>query len=194
MEDLYDLNAIWHSAQTDSLPSSAEMLTMVSTFRNQKLRKKWRVIIGSFAIALGMIAVLFCVPFALPSSFVGGGLIALSALVLAVNNIRALKRFNQLEDCTNLEFLAFIEQTRLNQLHYYKRTQGLIMLLCSAGWLLYLFEAVAGHPLWTGVLYGISAVYLLVMWAVVRPWYYKKEAAKLNAMRERLEKIARQLQ
>lgn len=194
MDNLDDLKAIWHTAKTDSLPSSKEMLQIIRKFRSQKLKSKWLVIICSCLLSLFIVIVLFIVHFHLASTYIGGGLMAASGLLLAATNIRSLKRFYQLEDCSNLEFLDFIEQTRQNQIYYYKKTQAVIILLCSAGLLLYIYEATTtGHPMWFIGIYLVSIGYLAVMWFIVRPHYFKKDQEKLNTTRQRLEKISNQL-
>lgn len=193
MDNLNDLKAIWHSAKTDSLPTSVEMEQLIKKFRNQKLRNKWIVIVVSCLLSILMIVVLFITPFKLLITYVGGGLIAASSVLLAATNIKSLKRFYQLDNCSNQEFLAFIEQTRQNQIYYYKKTQAVIMLLCAIGLLLYLFELAARHPKWFVGIYLLSITYLLIMWFIVRPRRYKKDAEKLNATKQRLEKISNQL-
>lgn len=193
MDNLTDLKAIWLTAKTDSLPTSNEIVELVRKFRGQKLRKKWMVIIGSALLSLLVIAVMIVVDYKLLITYVGGGMIAVSGLVLSYTNIKSLKRFYRLDDCSNLEFLAFIEQTRLNQLYYYKKTQIVIMLFCSLGLLLYMYEPASKHMGWFIAIYASCTVYLLVIWLVVRPRIFKKNAAKLNATRQRLENISQQL-
>ncbi|MVN22851.1 hypothetical protein [Mucilaginibacter arboris] len=193
MDNLNDLKAIWHSAKTDSLPTSVEMEQIIKKFRNQKLRNKWLTIVVSCLISVLMIVVLFIVPFKLLVTYLGGGLIATSSVLLAATNIKSLKRFYQLDDYSNLDFLAFIEQTRQNQIFYYKKTMVIIMLLCSVGLLLYLYELTYQHLFWFISTYAAILVYLLIMWFIVRPRSFKKGTEKLNATRQRLEKISNQL-
>lgn len=193
MDNLDDLKAVWHTAKTDSLPSSTEMLQLISTFRNHKLRKKWLTIISSLLFSSLIIVVLFLVHFRLIATYIGGGLMVISGLWIAVNNIKSIKRFNQLDNCSNVEFLEFIEQTRQNQHYYYKKTMVKIVLLCSVGWLMYLYEVVYQYPLWLIGIYTTALIYLSIMWFIVRPRSFKKDAAKLDAIRERLQTIAEQL-
>lgn len=193
MNNLTDLKALWHTARTDSLPTSAQMLQLVKKFKSQYLRKKWMIIISALVLAALMVGVMFTYHSKMATTRVGEVLMALSSLLLAATNLRSLKRFRQLDNSSNREFLAFIEQTRQNQVYYYKKTQVYIMLLCSAGLLLYIYEAVAGKPLWMAGMYGGTLVYLVVMWLVVRPRYFKKDAQKLQDLRQRYEKIAQQL-
>ena len=193
MDNLDDLKAIWHTAKTDSLPSSNEMLRLIRKFRNQKLRSKWLSIITSLLISILITTVLFIVHFKLISTYIGGALMVVSGLLLAASNIRSLKRFYQLEDCSNLEFLAFIEQTRKNQIRYYNRTMIWIVIICSIGWVLYLYEITYQNPLVCFAVYSVIVIYLAVMWFIVRPRSFKKDAEKLNLMQQRLEKISKQL-
>jgi len=193
MDNLDDLKAIWHTAKTDSLPSSNEMLRLIRKFRNQKLRSKWLSIITSLLISILITTVLFIVHFKLISTYIGGTLMVVSGLLLAASNIRSLKRFYQLEDCSNLEFLAFIEQTRKNQIRYYNRTMIWIVIICSIGWVLYLYEITYQNPMVCFAVYSVIFIYLAVMWFIVRPRSFKRDAEKLNSMQQRLEKILRQL-
>jgi uncharacterized membrane protein len=193
MDNLNDLKAIWHSAKTDSLPTSAEMEQLIRKFRNQKLRNKWFTIVLSCFISILIIVVLFIAPFKMLSTYLGGGLLAASTLLLAATNIKSLKRFYQLDNCSNLEFLAFIAQTRQNQIYYYKKTQTVVGLLWAIGWLLYLYEPVSRYPKWFVWVYAVAIAYVLIMWFIVWPRYAKKDAEKLNATKQRLEKISNQL-
>lgn len=193
MDNLVDFKTIWQSAKTDSLPSSKEMLKMIRKFRSQKLKSKWLVIVSSLLLSCLISSVLFISDFKLMTTYLGGGLMALSGLFLAANNIRSLKRFQQLTDCNNMEFLAFIEQTRENQIYYYKKTMVVIGMLWAVGCLLYLYEPTYQHPLWFICIYTAILIYLAVMWFIVLPRSFKKDAEKLNATRQRLESILKQL-
>jgi len=63
MDNLDDLKAIWHTAKTDVLPTSGEMLQMIRKFRSQKLRNKWLVIGVSCLSSCFMVLVLSIFPF-----------------------------------------------------------------------------------------------------------------------------------
>lgn len=194
MDNLNDLKAIWHTAKTDKLPSSSEMLQLIGTFRRQKLRNKWGAIVGSIFFSCLILVVLVAVDFRLLTTYVGGALMILSGVLIAVSNIRSLKRFNQLLDCSNLEFLAFIDQTHENQAYYYKKTMVRIISICSVGWLLYLYEPIHRQSLWLiGVYYVIALTYLGVLWFVVRPRTFRKHTLKLEATKKRFENISKQL-
>ena len=124
---------------------------------------------------------------------IGEGLIILACGVLVFTNTRSLKRFYALNDCSNREFLAFLEQTRLNQAYYYKKTQVAGLLLSSAGLLFYLYESVYKDIKALFITYFISLLYLLCLWFIVRPRMYNKQVKKLNATMERLKLLADQI-
>jgi hypothetical protein len=192
MDNLDDLKALWLSAKTDSLPQPEEMLRMVKKFRNQKLRRKIILIIVALACCIIMLIGIFVDGATMPSTYIGDVLLMASCGILAVTNIRSVKRFYDLKDCSNSEFVQFIERTRQNQIYFYKKTQVVAMTISSVGLMLYWYELVHRNTMLTIIIYSATVVYLGVMWFVVRPRVFKKEARKLDAMLERLEKISKQ--
>lgn len=193
MDNLDDLKALWHTAKTDVLPSSKEMLQIILKFRKQKLRSKWMIIIVSLLLSAALVFIMIHTPFKMLSTYIGGSLMAVSGLILAATNIKSLKRFYQLDDCSNLEFVAFIEQTRQNQIFYYKKTQVILMSLNTVGLSLYLYESLKDDFLPTLILYGVTTGFLFFNWFFLRPRSYKKNAAKLAATKQHFEKISNQL-
>jgi hypothetical protein len=193
MDNLTDLKTLWHTANTSSLPTSAEMIQIVKRFRSQRLKKKWSVIVFACLLTLLMIVVTFNGSANFVTTYIGGLLIASTGVFLAVNNVMSMKRFYQLDDRTNKEFLKFIEQTRINQIRYYTRMQGIMMLLCSTGLVLYLYEPATRNMLYTVLLFGVTVAFLLFNWLFVRPRIFKKNQEKLEALRIKIEKISEQL-
>ena len=193
MDNLDDLKTLWHTANTDSLPTSKEMLKLISAFRDQKLRNKRLMIISALLFSSLIIAVLFFVSFKEITTYIGAGLMAVSGFLVAASNIRSIKRFKQLDNCSNLEFIEFIEQTRLNQNYYYKKTMVSVILLGSVGWLMYLYEFIPKYPIWLFAIYSAGMIYLAVLWFIIRPRSFKKNAAKLAATREKMDTILQQL-
>jgi len=193
MDNLDDLKAIWHTAKTDALPSSQEMLQMIKKFRGQKLRNKWLMIALSLSLSIFLVSLLFTGHNKHYTTYIGGLLMALSAMLIAVTNLRSLKRFYQLDNCSNLEFVAFIEQTRQNQVYYYKKTMVVIYSLCLVGWMLFMYESLMKNPLWLVGTYSAFLIYMAVMWFIVRPRSFNKGAQKLKIMQQRLEGISNQL-
>jgi hypothetical protein len=194
MDNLNELKALWQTAGNGNLPGPDEMNPPVKTFQSQRVKKKWIVIVASALLTVLMIAATILSAPKLFTTWIGGGLIALACVVLALNNWKSLKRFNQLDDCSNNEFLAFIEQTGHNQRYYYQKTQLFIMTICALGLSLYLYEPAMHRPGWTAALYGFTIGYLLIMWFVVRPKMFAKNTAKLNRMRDHFEKLTKQLE
>lgn len=193
MDNLNDLRSLWHTANTDRLLDAGEMLRLVKGFRSQKLRSKWLIIVAAIVLAGIMVFAMIMGHFELVATYLGGSLMAAACLLLAITNIRSLKRFYQLEDCSNLEFVAFIEKTRQNQQRYYQKTMRSIILLLGIGWLLYLYEPARVHGGGLYVLYGGILLYLAIMWFYLRPRNFKRNAQKLDQLQARLEKITEQL-
>ncbi|WP_342645621.1 hypothetical protein [Mucilaginibacter sp. CSA2-8R] len=193
MDNLTNLKAIWHSAKTDGLPTSVEMLQLIKKFRSQRLRKKWLVIIVASVLTVLMVITMFYYHPKMITTRIGQVLITISCACLAFTNIKSIRRFYQLNDCSNAEFLAFIEQTRQNQIYFYKKTQVAIMLLSSVGLLLYLYESASKYPGGLMIAYSLGALYLAIIWLLVRPRTFKKNAEKLNAVKMHLYKISKQL-
>lgn len=194
MDNLNELKAIWQTAGSGNLPAPDEIKRSVKTFQVQRVRKKWFVIIASVLLSILMVIATVSSNPKMFTTWVGGGLIALSSMVLVINNWRSLKRFTQLDDCSNHEFLAFIEQTGHNQRHYYQKTQVQVMMVCLIGLSLYLYEPATHHPAWTAALYGFTTGYLFIMWFVVRPKLFARNTEKLNKQRNHCEKLIKQLE
>jgi len=192
MDNLDDLKALWLSAKTDSLPQPEEMLRIIKKFRDGKIRRKVIIIIISLLCSCIMIWGIFFDGFTMWSTYLGDVLMVTSCGILAVTNIRSIRRFYALKDANNIEFVQFIERTRQNQIYFYKKTQVIAMGVTSIGLLLYWYEFVHHNLTLTIVIYSATVVYLAVMWFVVRPRVFKKNARKLNEMLERLEKISKQ--
>jgi len=193
MDNLNDLKALWLTAKTDDLPSSNEMLRIVKKFRNQRLRKKVMIICIALALAAIMIVAVFIYKSTMLSTRLGEACALIACIILAVTNIRSLRRFIYLKDCSNKEFIAFLEQTRLNQLYYHKKTQVAGMALSSVGLLLYLYELVYRDMVLFISIYAFAVIWILVLWLVIRPRAFKKQTVKLNETLKKLEKIADQI-
>jgi len=192
MDNLDDLKALWLSAKTDSLPQPDEMLRIIKKFRDGKIRRKVIIIVIALLCSCIMIWGMVFDGFTMWSTYLGSVLMVSSCAILAVTNIRSIKRFYALKDVNNIEFVQFIERTRQNQIYFYKKTQVIAMSVTSIGLLLYWYELVHRNFTLTIIIYSATVVYLAVMWFVVRPRIFKKNARKLTEMLERLEKISKQ--
>jgi membrane protein YdbS with pleckstrin-like domain len=193
MDNLNDLKAIWLTAKTDNLPTSNEMVRLVKKFRNQRIFKKLAVIVMALVLAALMVTVGFIYKSTLITTRLGEAFMIIACGILATSNIKSLRRFYDLKDCSNKEFITFLEQTRLNQIRFYKKTQVIALLFCSSGLLLYIYEMVYQNTALLILNYAVTIAYVLVLTLVVRPRVYKREAKKLQETRDRLEKISNQL-
>jgi hypothetical protein len=128
------------------------------------------------------------------TTLIGHALMMLCLLMLGYTNLRSIKRFLVLDDFSNKEYVAFLEQTKRNQIYYYRRTQVAGMLCYSVAILFYLFEPVQKN-IWLAVaLYGFVIAAVLVLWLIIRPGMYKRESRKLQIMINHAERLAQQLQ
>ncbi|GAB3915535.1 hypothetical protein [Mucilaginibacter boryungensis] len=193
MDNLNELKTIWQTAKADDLPSAAEMLRIVKQFRNRKLRNKtWAIVVGVIGIIVS-ITIVSITPHLMLSTKAGVACTIAACVVLATTNIRSIKRFIDLKDCSNLEFISFLEQTRRNQLYYHQKTQVTGMILSFAGMLLYLYEFVHKSPILTLVFYTLAISWILFMWFYKRPRDFKKQSEKLNGTIKKFEKITDQI-
>jgi hypothetical protein len=193
MDNLNDLKAIWLSAKTDSLPASGEMLRMAKKFRNDKIRKKLIMIAVAILLAGIMVFGALYNNLNMISSYVGEALLIITCMLLAFTNIRSIKRFIDFKDCTNKEFIGFMEQTKRNQLFYYQKTQVAGMAISSTGLLLYFYELVYRNSLLFIITYSTAVIYLAVVWFVVRPRNFKKQNKKMDEQMRKLHEIANQI-
>lgn len=193
MDNLNDLKAIWRTADTSALPTSAEVVKFGRSFRDKMLRRK-KIMIGVASVCfLIMLSIMLFLPTKMITTRIGEVMLMLAMLMLVYTNVRSIKRFYQFDNFTNLEFLQFLEQTHKNQVHFYRNTQVWLLSLCTIGLLLYEYEFFSKRP---GLMfwgYLIVVISLLADWFVIRPYAYKKGARKLAATKQNLEKILDQL-
>jgi len=193
MDNLNDLKAIWLTAKTDSLPDSHEMVHIIRKFRNKKLLKITALVITAIVLVIGMIWVVFIYKSTMLSTRIGEAFMIIAGIILVSTNLNSLLRFYKLRECSNKEFLQFLEQTRLRQQFYYQRTQAVAMGFCATGLLAYLYEGVYENTMLFIGAYTGTVLYLLILWFVVRPRVFKKEEKKINAQIEKLESISKQI-
>jgi hypothetical protein len=193
MDNLNDLKAIWLTAKTDSLPDSHEMVHIIRKFRNKKLLKISALVITAVLLVAIMIWVVFIYKSTMLSTRIGEAFMIIAGIILVATNLNSLLRFYKLRECSNREFLQFLEQTRLRQQFYYQRTQVVAMAFCATGLLAYLYEGVYKNTMLFIGAYAGTVLYLIVLWIVVRPRVFKKEEKKINQQIEKLESISKQI-
>jgi hypothetical protein len=193
MDNLNDIKTIWRSANVDGLPTSQEMKGVVRKYRRQKLAKKAGTIMVTLFLLALMIGVVLFYPSVLLTTRIGEGCMLIAIVILVVNNTRSLARVYRLRNLSNKAFLEYLDLAQRGHIRFYKRTQVVGLGLISIGLLLYLFELVYKSLVAFLVAYGLTAVYLLVMWFVVRPRFFQRKKRKFDTLREKAEKIAGQL-
>ena len=193
MDNLNDLKKIWLTADITSLPNSNEIMRMSKKFRDQKLIKKAALIAAAILLTVLMIAVVFIYKSTMLTTRIGEGCMIIAGSILIYTNTNSIGRFYRFKDYNNKEFIKFLEQTRVNQLFYHKKTQVAGLAFCSAGLLLYIFEFVHEHPLLAIIAYSFTVLYILVLWLIVRPRAFRKQTSKLNETINKLEKLSNQL-
>jgi uncharacterized membrane protein YqjE len=193
MDNLNDIRAIWLTAKTDSLPNSDEMLRIVKKFRNQRLRRKLAIIFTALSIMGLIVFTVFVYKSTMITTRLGEALTIMACVILVYTNTRSLKRFINLKDCSNKEFIEFLEQTRRNQVYYHKKTQVLGMALSSVGLVLYQYELVYKDMTMFIIIYSITVIWILILWLVLRPRNFRKQSLKLDETMRKLEVISKQL-
>jgi len=194
MDNLNELKAIWQTAKTEELPTTAEMVALAKKFRYQKLRNKvLSIVVGVMAIVL-MLAFFFKTPVLAATTVAGMIFTLVTCIILIYTNGRSIKRFLDLKDYNNKDFIQFLEQTRRNQLYYYKYTQVAGLMFSSIGLLLFLYEFVEKSNALSAAFYTLAVGWTLFMCFYLRPRNFKKQSAKLNDMLTSLKKVNDQLQ
>lgn len=193
MEDLNDLKGLWLKANISSLPDSKEMARAIKKFRAEKLFKICYFILIAFALVISMILLILTGDEIFLSTRIGGILIILAGLLFIATNLNSLYRFYNLKECSNKDFLIFLEKTKIRQLFYYNRTQivGLCLMFC--GLLIYLYEFVSTNTILFIISYLFVLLYLLLVVKVLRPKAFKINSKKLQLQIEHLQSMNNQL-
>lgn len=195
MDNLSELQKVWHSASTDNLPQAGAMVRMVKRYRIRKLlRAVWVIAVVLFSLVF---LVLKTVDYrsAMWTTRLGALFIVLAGLALIVAKLSTFVRFYRLKDCSTKDFILFLERTRERQHFFYKRTQVVCFAVCSAGTLLYLFEGVRGSAprVFLGA-YGALIAYFSILWFFARPRVFKRQERKMQEKIAKLEGILKQME
>jgi len=193
MDNLNNLKQIWLSADTTALPNPAEIVRMARKFRNEKLIEKLLVIVTAIILTLMMVWVMFIYKSTMITTRIGEVCMIITCGILVYTNVNSIGRFYRYKDYNNKEFLAFLEQTRANQIYYYKKTQVTGLILCSVGLAFYLFEMTCDDLKAGLIMYSLTGTFLLINWLVIRPRKFKKQKEKLEKTIAQLHKVADQL-
>jgi len=192
MDNLNELKKIWLSADTTALPDTAEMLQRISKYRSSKLVRKAGLVAAAVLLTGILVMVMFTYKSVMISTRAGECLMAAAGLLLVLTNIKSLGRLYRVKDCSNKEFIEYLEQVQRNRAYYHKNTQVAGLALVSAGLLLYIYEAVhASFYLCLGA-YAFTITYILVAWLVIRPRAYKRQAKKLQETMKKMADLSKQ--
>jgi hypothetical protein len=193
IRDLNDIKDIWRSAKVDGLPTTDEIRAIIRRYRSQKLRKK-AGFIALAALASVLMFSLLVSHRSKPLVTRIGDIIFLSSwLFLLISNMRSFRRAYRLKDHSNKAFLQYLERGQQGQIRYYKRTLVFFLAINSAGLLLYLYDMVHQSLALSVIGYGLTVLYLLFVWLFLRPWSFRRKQKKFDLLREKLDKISRQL-
>jgi hypothetical protein len=192
MDNLNDLKALWLTVKTDSLPDSRQMLRIVNKYRKQRLLKIISQLFTSSVMIVTILIVGAIYNSTMITTRIGEGLILVAGVILMGTNINSLNRMYRLKECSNRDFIKFLRQTQVRQLFYYKRTQMVATLVCTAGLAFYLYEEVYKSTISIIVVYTLIGILMLTGWFFIRPWFFQREAKIINATIERLETISKQ--
>lgn len=192
MDNLNDLKKVWLNADTSALPDTADMMHVIHRYRSQKLIKKAALILTAVFLTAMMIAVVFLYKSVMISTRLGEAGIIAAGLILVITNVGSIGRLYQVKNLSNKEFIAYMEQVKINRMRYYRKTQVIGFSLVSAGLLFYIYEGVHTH-LWLLLSsYAFVLLYILVMWLIVRPRMYKRQAKKLDVTINEMKRLANQ--
>ena len=192
MKDLNKLKGIWLTANINSLPDSKEMIRVIKKFRREKLLKICSFILIALVLVIALMILILTGDEIFLSTRIGGILLILACILLIVTNLNSLFRFYKLKECSNKDFLIFLEQTRARQLFYYNRTQIVGLFLIFSGMLVYLYEFVHTSAILFIISYLFVSLYLLFIIKFLRPKAFKRNSKKLQLQIERLQSINNQ--
>jgi hypothetical protein len=193
MDNLNDLKSIWLTAKTDRLPATDKMVNTIKKYRNKTLQRKILVIVvGSISVTI-LTWLTFFHSTKMLTTRIGELLIVLAASVVIFSNLRSIKRFYDLQDFSNRDYIKFLQKSRQNQIYFYKKTQAAAAVFCSSGLLFYIFEFVHKNAILSIVTYSLTIILLLILALVVRRKIFNKHAGKLEEMIKRIESLSNQL-
>jgi hypothetical protein len=193
MDNLNDIKTIWHSAKVDGLPTSDEIRGIIRQYHRQRLIRKGGSIVAAVILLGVMIGVVLFYPSVLLVTRLGEGCIFIAIAIIVTANAGSLVRAYGFKNLNNKAFLQYLERAQQGHIRFYKRTQVIALVFNSVGLLLYLFELVYKSLIAFVIAYGLTVLYLLLMWLVVRPWFFQRKKRKFDKLREKVEKIIKQL-
>lgn len=193
MDSFNDLQEIWHKANITALPGADEMVRATRKYSRRMLLKKVSLVALGLALAAGMVGVAILYKSVMLTTRIGECGILAACLVFVWANTGSVARAYRLKDYSNKDFISYLEQLPVKRLRYYRGTQVLGLSLASAGLALYFFEPFHSDVRLSVTAYSLLAVYVLLMWFVVRPRAFRRQQRKLEETINRMQRLANQL-
>lgn len=193
MDSLNDIKKMWLTANTDTLPKADEVIKTIKKYRLKHAIKNCILVMVTLILIATMCWVLVDYKSNLLVTRIGEAFLFIAMFILFGSTTSSLKRIAMHRNFSNGEFIRFLKQEQLRQIAFQKRTQVIGFAFASVGLVLYLFEAVYKNTIQIIVVYGLTLIWIVVCWTVVRPRAIKRKTKKLAETIENLERLSAQL-
>jgi hypothetical protein len=194
MDNLNELRQLWLTADTKNLPPADQMVAIVKKYSDQKILKIILTIVLVLMSICAITVVAFTYNATMLSTCIGEIMIGGAGLVLLTNNLSWLISFYKLKDCSNRDYLKYMEHIKQQHLFFFKRTQLIGFLLASVGTMLFMFQSVSQQDVGDGLMeYGAFLLYMALAWFVLRPRVMKRHNRKIDEQIEKLKVLEKQL-
>lgn len=193
MDNLNDLKEVWLTVNTNKLPDASQVVKTIKNYRLRQLLSRIALLIITLVLIATMSWVLVSYKSHLITTRIGEVSMFIAMFILLAVNTNAIKRTKGLKDYSNDVFLNYLKQEQIKQLQFQEKTQRIGFVFASAGLLLYLYEEVSQKTSTLVIAYTLAALWIGIIWFVLRPLGIKQKTRKLNERIMRLEKISRQL-
>lgn len=190
METNYNFQEIWNKKNTD-IPDIQEIKTKAEKYRKKQILKD----IGLIALLLSTVAVIIAIWVFIKIYFFTtqfGIMLVLIGIVMYIflvyQNINILKKIHT--STNNLEYLIAIRKAEQQQIYMQTKGLSIYYILLSFGFLFYFYEF-ALKMSWLGCIltYGLTFLWGLVTWFVLRPKQIRKQKEKISSVINSLENL-----
>ena len=192
MDNLNDLKKIWLTADTKGLPNSSEMVQKIKKYRNNTLLGKTIAVLAMLGLTVFWVSMMFWLDSKMVTTRVGEVLMLISTLILLATNLNSWNRFYKFNDFDNVDFVKFLEKTKRRQLFYFKKTQVVSLALNAVGLSIYMIEAASKNFTIAISLLLVVLGYLVVVWLIIRPRAYSRQAQKMDETIMKYELLTKQ--
>lgn len=186
----YNFREIWSNKDAD-IPNVKEIKAKAERYRRKQMVKDKGVIIMMFLSACTVIGGWIFARFSFFTTKLGMILLLIgvfSFIYLTYQKVNILKKVEMAT--TNQEYLALMKKAEQQQIYIQTIGLSFYYVILSSGFAFYFYEF-ALKMSWSGVLlvYGLTFVWAIVSWFIVRPWQIRKQRKKIAAVIESLEKL-----